>query len=87
MSTYGQFCPAARATEVLDERWTLLVVRRETVGADASYTLTESGRDLNEIVTALGVWGTRGIGELGDKDLDPHLLMWVGQGQISTVSH
>lgn len=25
---------------------------------------------------ALGVWGTRWIGELGDKDLDPHLLMW-----------
>jgi len=27
MSTYGQFCPVAKAMEVLDERWTLLVVR------------------------------------------------------------
>jgi DNA-binding HxlR family transcriptional regulator len=114
MSSYGQFCPVAKAMEVLDERWTMLVVRellagstrfnelrrgvprmspallskrlrsleraglvrRELVGAHAWYTLTESGRDLHEVVTALGVWGTRWIGELGEKDLDPHLLMW-----------
>ncbi|MCW2759893.1 MAG: putative transcriptional regulator [Marmoricola sp.] len=114
MSGYGQFCPVAKAMEVLDERWTLLVVRellagstrfnelrrgnprmspallskrlrslervgvvrREMVGAHASYTLTESGRDLMDVVMALGVWGTRWIGELGEQDLDPHLLMW-----------
>jgi DNA-binding HxlR family transcriptional regulator len=114
MSGYGQFCPVAKAMEVLDERWTLLVVRellagstrfnelrrgnprmspallskrlrsleragvvrREMVGAHASYTLTESGEELRGIVTALGAWGTRWIGELGDRDLDPHLLMW-----------
>ncbi len=114
VSSYGQFCPVAKAMEVLDERWTLLVVRellagstrfndlrrgnprmspallskrlrsleragvvrREMVGAHASYTLTESGEELRGIVTALGAWGTRWIGELGDRDLDPHLLMW-----------
>jgi DNA-binding HxlR family transcriptional regulator len=114
MSTYGQFCPVAKAMEVLDERWTLLVVRellagstrfnelrrgnprmspallskrlrtleragvvrREMVGAHASYTLTECGRDLMDVVLALGTWGTRWIGELGEDDLDPHLLMW-----------
>ena len=114
MSGYGQFCPVAKAMEVLDERWTLLVVRellagstrfnelrrgnprmspallskrlrtleraglvrREMVGAHAAYTLTESGRDLTDVVMALGVWGTKWIGELGDQDLDPHLLMW-----------
>lgn len=114
MARYGQFCPVAKAMEVLDERWTLLVVRellagstrfnelrrgnprmspallskrlrsleragllrREMVGAHASYTLTESGRELNDIVVALGVWGTRWIGGLGEEDLDPHLLMW-----------
>lgn len=114
MSSYGQFCPVAKAMEVLDERWTMLVVRelllgsrrfndlrrgnprmspallskrlrsleraglvrRELVGARASYTLTESGQELREIVMALGAWGTRWIGELGEKDLDPHLLMW-----------
>ena len=114
MAAYGQFCPVAKAMEILDERWTLLVVRellagstrfnelrrgnprmspallskrltsleraglvrREMVGAHASYSLTPSGEDLREVVMALGVWGTRWIGELGDKDLDPHLLMW-----------
>jgi len=114
MSGYGQFCPVAKAMEVLDERWTLLVVRellagstrfnelrrgnprmspallskrlrtleraglvhRQMVGAHAAYTLTESGRDLSDVVMALGVWGTKWIGELGDQDLDPHLLMW-----------
>ena len=35
-----------------------------------------SGEDLREVVMALGAWGTRWIGELGDEDLDPHLLMW-----------
>jgi DNA-binding HxlR family transcriptional regulator len=114
MSTYGQFCPVAKAMEVLDERWTLLVVRellagstrfnelrrgnprmspallskrlrsleragvvrREMAGGHATYALTESGRDLMDVVLALGTWGTRWIGELGDQDLDPHLLMW-----------
>ncbi len=114
MSSYGQFCPVAKAMEVLDERWTMLVVRelilgsrrfndlrrgnprmspalltkrlrslevagvvrRETVGGHASYTLTQMGRELEPIVMGLGAWGVRWIGELGDRDLDPHLLMW-----------
>jgi DNA-binding HxlR family transcriptional regulator len=27
LTGYGQFCPIAKASEVLAERWTLLVVR------------------------------------------------------------
>jgi DNA-binding HxlR family transcriptional regulator len=27
MTTYGQFCPAAKATEIIGEKWTLLVLR------------------------------------------------------------
>lgn len=114
MSGYGQFCPVAKAMEVLDERWTLLVVRelvlgsrrfnelrrgnprmspallskrlrslevagvvrREMIGGRAAYTLTEAGQELEPVVRALGAWGIRWIGELGDRDLDPHLLMW-----------
>ena len=114
MSSYGQFCPVAKAMELLDERWTMLVVRellldskhfndlrrglpkmspallskrlqtltragvvqRTEVNGRTSYTLTECGRELNDVVQALSVWGVRWIGELGDKDLDPHLLMW-----------
>lgn len=33
MSEYGQFCSVARALEVLDERWTLLIVRELLMGA------------------------------------------------------
>ena len=33
MSSYGQFCPVAKAMEVLDERWTLLVVRELLLGS------------------------------------------------------
>ncbi|WP_372736895.1 winged helix-turn-helix transcriptional regulator [Nocardioides sp.] len=114
MSGYGQFCPVAKAMEVLDERWTLLVIRELMAGSSRfneirrgnprispallskrltsleraglvhrdqgtgqpSYSLTPSGEDLRPIVMALGIWGTRWIGELGDADLDPHLLMW-----------
>jgi DNA-binding HxlR family transcriptional regulator len=114
MSGYGQFCPVAKAMEVLDERWTMLVVRelilgsrrfnelrrgnprmspallskrlrtleqvgvvrREMVDGHAAYTLTQAGQELEPVVRALGAWGTRWIGELGDADLDPHLLMW-----------
>src|SRR6266481_3786180 len=33
MSSYGQFCPVAKAMELLDERWTLLVVRELLAGS------------------------------------------------------
>lgn len=33
MAGYGQFCPMAKAMEVLDERWTLLVVRELLAGS------------------------------------------------------
>jgi len=114
MTSYGQFCPVAKALEVLDERWTLLVVRellegsthfnelrrgvpkmspallskrlrsleragvvrRTAEGGRVTYSLTQCGRELIAVVDALGVWGTRWVGTLGDEDLDPHLLMW-----------
>lgn len=33
MTSYGQFCPVAKAMELLDERWTLLVVRELLSGS------------------------------------------------------
>jgi DNA-binding HxlR family transcriptional regulator len=33
MTTYGQFCPVAKAMELLDERWTMLVVRELLLGS------------------------------------------------------
>jgi DNA-binding HxlR family transcriptional regulator len=113
-SPYRQFCPVAKAMELLDERWTLLVVRelmagsrhfnelrrglprmsptllsrrlqqlvragvvdRRAEGDDVSYVLTAAGLELRPVVEAVGAWGVRWIGQLGDPDLDPKLLMW-----------
>ncbi|HEY0636902.1 MAG TPA: helix-turn-helix domain-containing protein [Pseudonocardiaceae bacterium] len=110
-SSYRQFCPVAKAMELLDERWTLLVLRELLLGTenfnelrrgvprmsptllsrrlhqlgraglirrldDGRYVLTTAGHELRPVVEALGVWGTRWIGELGDEDLDPKLLLW-----------
>jgi len=114
MSSYGQFCPVAKAMEVLDERWTLLVLRelllgsthfnelrrgvpkmspallskrlksleryglvtREGMQGQTTYQLTDAGRELAPVIDGLGAWGLRWIGDLGETDLDPHLLMW-----------
>lgn len=38
--------------------------------------LTPAGQDLLDVVQAMGVRGIRWIPELGEQDLDPHLLMW-----------
>lgn len=113
-SRYHQFCPVAKAMELLDERWTLLVVRelvsgsqhfnelrrglprmsptllsrrlqqltragvieRRTEGNEVRYVLTQAGQELRPVVEALGAWGVRWIGEIGDEDLDPKLLLW-----------
>ena len=32
-SSYHQFCPVAKAMELLDERWTLLVIRELLAGS------------------------------------------------------
>ncbi|HEX5497427.1 MAG TPA: helix-turn-helix domain-containing protein [Mycobacteriales bacterium] len=113
-SAYRQFCPVAKAMELLDERWTLLVIRelltgaqrfnelrrglprmsptllsrrlhqltragvvaRHADGGDVRYVLTPAGHELRPVVEALGAWGVRWVGELGDEDLDPKLLLW-----------
>jgi DNA-binding HxlR family transcriptional regulator len=52
------------------------VVERAEIGGRTTYSLTECGKELATVVDALGAWGVRWIGELGEEDLDPHLLMW-----------
>ena len=124
MSGYGQFCPVAKSMEVLDERWTMLVVRELLMGSThfndlrrgvpkmspallskrlksltragvverteidgrTSYSLTPCGKELADVVDLLGAWGVRWIGELGQEDLDPHLLMWDIRRTISIES-
>jgi DNA-binding HxlR family transcriptional regulator len=114
VSEYGQFCPIAKAMELLDERWTILIVRellsgsrhfseilsgnpkmssallakrlrslvryelveRREEGTRVFYTLTAAGEELFPIIEAIGVWGIRWAADLGDRDLDPQVLLW-----------
>ena len=43
---YGQFCPIAKATEILGEKWTLLIVRELLMG---SHRFSELERGLGQI--------------------------------------
>jgi DNA-binding MarR family transcriptional regulator len=52
------------------------VIRRTEGAGRVVYELTESGHELRVAIEALGVWGMRWIPELGEDELDPHLLMW-----------
>ena len=111
---YRQFCPVAKAMELLDERWTMLIMRellygsrhfnelrqglptmspsllskrlqqlvraglvlRKDTGGSVTYLPTQAAEELRPILEALGAWGVRWVGEIGDSDLDPKLLMW-----------
>lgn len=113
-ASYHQFCPVAKAMELLDERWTMLVLRelmsgsqhfnalrrglpamsptllskrlqqlvraglltRTEDGGAVVYDLTPAAQELRPVVEAIGAWGVRWIGDLGDADLDPQLLLW-----------
>jgi DNA-binding HxlR family transcriptional regulator len=113
---YSQFCPVARAAEIVASRWTPLLLRELLAGStrfselrkglsrmspsllvqrlreledagiirkeqgegrNATYVVTEIGRELTPFVMALGTWGQRYvIHELAEHELDPGLLMW-----------
>ncbi len=110
LRTYGQFCPVARASEILAMRWTPIIVRNLLLGADTfsalqdgapgiprtllsqrlrlleqvgiverlpdrRYGLTPAGRELEGVVDALGVWGSRWL-ELAPVHLDAGIVLW-----------
>jgi DNA-binding HxlR family transcriptional regulator len=115
MQTYQQYCPIARATEVLGERWTFIIVRnlllgcetfteieagapgiprstltarlrqlerlelvaREATGQGRSnrYRLTPAGRDLWDVILALGTWGARWL-DVAPEHCDPYNALW-----------
>lgn len=123
MEGYGQFCPVSKAMEILDERWTVLVIRellsgstrfnelrrevprmssalltarlrsleragivtRTEDGRRVTYALTACGLQLEPVVMGLGLWAQSWLHELGDEDLDPHLLMWDMKRTISAA--
>jgi DNA-binding HxlR family transcriptional regulator len=119
---YGQFCPVAKAAEILDERWTMLVVRELVAGSSGfsdihrgvprmsrtllsrrlkaltrhglvhrqltadgpRYRLTDCGRELADVIDAVGRWGIRWMSSLSEGDLDPALLVWDMHRRVDT---
>lgn len=117
MAEYRQYCPVARASEILADRWTPLIVRELLAGSrhfndierglpgisrsllvsrlrhledrgvvlrtrqlrpkSVEYTLTEAGRDLEQVLHRLGEWGVRwAFGDPKPAELDPAVLLW-----------
>jgi len=115
MHGYQQYCPIARATEVLGERWTFIIVRNLLLGCDtfteieagapgiprstltarlrhlerlelvqrtsdgkgrsSRYRLTSAGRDLWDVILALGNWGARWL-DVAPEHCDPWNALW-----------
>jgi DNA-binding HxlR family transcriptional regulator len=110
LRTYGQYCPVARASEILAMCWTPIIVRNLLLGAETfgdlqdgapgiprtllsqrlrlleqhgiverhpgrRYGLTAAGRELEGVVDALGVWGSRWL-ELAPEHLDAGVVLW-----------
>jgi DNA-binding HxlR family transcriptional regulator len=115
MHGYHEYCPIARATEVLGERWTFIIVRnlllgcetfteieagapgiprstltarlrqlerlelvaRETAesGRSVRYRMTSAGRDLWDVILALGNWGARWL-DVAPEHCDPYNALW-----------
>lgn len=120
MRSYGQYCPIARASEILAERWTPIILRDILNGVETFtelangapglsrallssrlrqleasgvievsanparrgnvYTPTAAGKDLGQVMLALGTWGERWI-ELAPEHLDPGVVLesWCRQ--------
>ena len=65
------------------------VVARSRVPGDPDlyeYTLTASGKDLGQVVEAIGVWGQKWVTTQSSlENLDPNLLMWDIRRRINTT--
>jgi DNA-binding HxlR family transcriptional regulator len=76
-------CSPATLAKRLKELQAAGVVNHDPI--DATYTLTEAGKELLPVIQGLGEWGHRWVRtEYGPDDLDPTLLLW-DFGEARTV--
>jgi DNA-binding HxlR family transcriptional regulator len=61
------------------------VVSRTASGRGTGYTLTEMGRELSDLCTALGEWGARWR-EVQPADQNPYLALWIMSRLIDPAS-
>ena len=118
---YGQYCPLSLATEVLGQRWMILVISRiidgchtfseihrgvprispsllssrleeleqaglitkSTMKRGPRYDLTEAGKDLEDLIFGLAIWGQKWARDMCHDDLDPAFLAWSMHTRIN----
>ena len=48
MKGYGQFCPIAKASELVSERWTILIIRELGAGSETFNVIEAASPDETE---------------------------------------
>jgi DNA-binding HxlR family transcriptional regulator len=88
MKAYGQFCPLAQATQLLCERWTLLVVR-ELIAGSTRFSELRKGLPLMSptlLSTRLKQLCEAGVIErMGDKTQHSYQLTQAGRELLPVV--
>jgi hypothetical protein len=77
MQKYQQYYPVARTSEVLADRWTLLIVRELILGSHRFNEIERGLPGIKPVIEALGVRGVRwAFDDPRPEELDPGLLVW-----------
>lgn len=63
-----------------------IVERQRSTGDHDTYALTQAGRELKGVISAVGQWGQRWAREIDSEDLDPAWLVWAMHRRIDTAA-
>ena len=66
-SSYHQFCPVAKAMELLDERWTLLLLRELIMGSEHFNDLRAGSRECHRLCSRPGFTNSRSPASWSEK--------------------
>ena len=87
MTGYGQFCPVAKAAEILDQRWMLLVVRELVAGNDRFNDLHRGVPRMsrNLLAKRLRQLVAEGLVERREEDDVPHYRLTAAGEELTPV--
>lgn len=87
MTGYGQFCPVAKAAEILDQRWMLLVVRELVAGSDRFNDIHRGVPRMsrNLLAKRLRQLTSAGLVERHEEDGVPHYSLTPAGGELQAV--
>lgn len=87
MTGYGQFCPVAKAAEILDQRWMLLVVRELVAGSDRFNDIHRGVPRMsrNLLAKRLRQLVDEGLVERHEEDGVPHYRLTAAGGELRAV--